>query len=182
MNLAPSTQHQDLKDRILPIKLVILDIDGVLTDGRIIFGDYGDELKFFDVQDGLGLVMLYRAGIRTVIISAKKSKVNNRRAREVRAAKIYQGVKDKLIIYEKVLKEFKLGHAEVCFVGDDLIDIPILTRAGFAVAVQNAVEEAKGAAHYVTQKKGGRGAVRELTDLILKTQGRWEELTKGYYP
>ena len=168
-------------ERIKKIKLVILDIDGVLTDGRIIFGDYGDELKFFDVQDGLGLVMLHRASIKTIIVSAKKSKVNIRRAKEVKALKIYQGVKDKLEIYKKVLKEFRLLDEEVCFIGDDLIDIPILTRAGFSVAVANAVDEVKKVVHHVTQKSGGRGAVRELTDLILKTQGLWENLTARYY-
>src|SRR3989338_2076194 len=98
----------DLKDRILQIKLIALDVDGVLTDGRIIYGDYGDEFKFFDVQDGLGLVMLRRAGVHVVIISAKKSRVNQRRAKELKVTKLYQNVSDKLKTFEKVIKKMKL--------------------------------------------------------------------------
>ena len=171
----------DLKDRLLKIKLLILDIDGVLTDGRIIYGDHGDELKFFDVQDGFGLAMLRRAGIPTVVISAKKSRVNQRRAKELRLAKVYQNVRDKLKAFEKVVKKMKLKHEEICFVGDDLMDLPILSRVGFAVAVLNAVEDVQEAAHYVTLKKGGRGAVREVADLILKTQGKWPAVTERYF-
>ena len=171
----------DLKDRILKIKLIALDVDGVLTDGHIIYGDYGDELKFFDVQDGLGLVMLRRAGVHVVIISAKKSRVNQRRAKELKVTKIYQNVGDKLKIFEKVAKKMKLNPEEICFIGDDLVDIPVMTRAGFAVAVKNAVAEVKDAAHYVTLRNGGRGAVREVADLILKTQQKWAAATERYF-
>ena len=171
----------DLKERILKIKLVVLDIDGVLTDGRIVYGDYGDELKFFDVQDGFGLVMLRRAGIQTVIISAKKSRVNYRRAKELYATKIHQNVRDKLKIFEKVVKKMKLKHEEACFIGDDLVDLPVLSRVGFAVGVKNAVDEVKDASHYVTLRNGGRGAVREVADIILKTQHKWSEVTERYF-
>lgn len=171
----------ELKDRILKIKLVVMDVDGVLTDGRIVYGDYGDELKFFDVQDGFGLVQLRRAGIPTVIISAKKSRINQRRAKELRVAKIYQNAPDKLKIFEKVSKKMKVNHDEVCFIGDDLVDIPVLLRVGFAVSVKNAVDEVKNIAHYVTLKMGGRGAVREVADLILKTQGKWPAVTERYF-
>lgn|SRR3989338_1180341 len=170
----------DLRERILKVKLVMVDVDGVLTDGRIVFGNYGDELKFFDVQDGFGLVMLRRTGFKTIMISAKKSRINQKRAKEVQIVKIYQNAFDKLKIYEKILKKFKADDQEVCFVGDDLIDVPVLRRVGLAVAVQNAVKEAKEIAHYVTEKSGGRGAVREITDMILKTQGKWAEATKRY--
>ena len=171
----------DLKDRLLRVKLLMLDIDGVLTDGRIVYGDCGDELKFFDVQDGFGLVMLRRAGIPAIVISAKKSRVNQRRAKELRILKVYQNVRDKLKVFEKAAKKMKLKHEEVCFIGDDLMDLPILSRAGLAVAVPNAVEDVKEAAHYVTLKKGGRGAVREVIDLILKTQGKWPGVTERYF-
>lgn len=171
----------DLKERIRKIRLLLVDNDGVLTDGRIVFGEGGHELKFFDVQDGFGLVMLHRAGFLTAIISAKKSGLNRRRAKEVQATRIYQNAFDKLGVYEKILKEFKLGPEEVCYVGDDLIDLPVMTRAGFAVAVCNAVPEVKAAAHYVTERHGGRGAVREVADLLLKTQGRWAEVTQRYF-
>jgi 3-deoxy-D-manno-octulosonate 8-phosphate phosphatase (KDO 8-P phosphatase) len=171
----------ELKARILKIKLVIVDNDGVLTDGRIIFGDYGDELKFFDVQDGFGLVLLRRAGLATVMISGKKSKINHRRAKEISITKIYQNAFDKKKVFEKVLRRFKVGPEEVCCIGDDLIDLPILRRVGFAVAVQNAIEDVRQAAHYVTTRPGGRGAVREAADLILKTQGKWASLTEKYF-
>ena len=171
----------DLKHRILKIKLLVMDVDGVLTDGRIIYGDYGDELKFFDVQDGLGLAMLRRAGIHTVVISAKKSRVNHRRAKDLQITKIYQNAPDKLKIFEKVAKKMKLAHDEVCYIGDDLVDIPVMSKVGFAIGVNNAVDEVKSIAHYVTLKKGGRGAVREVIDLILKTQGKWPSVTERYF-
>ena len=171
----------DLNERIQKIKLVMVDNDGVLTDGRIVYGDYGDELKFFDVQDGFGMVLLRRAGLITVMISAKKSRVNLRRRKELLINKIYQNAFDKLAVFEKAIKKFKVKAQEVCYIGDDLIDLPVLTRVGFAVAVSNAVEEVKKAAHYCTQKSGGRGAVREVVDLILKSQGRWTEVTERYF-
>ncbi len=172
--------EEDLHARLRKLKLFIADIDGVLTDGRIIFGNYGDELKFFDVHDGFGLVMLRRAGFKTIIITAKKSRINAKRAKEVNAVKLYQNAKDKLKVFEKVLKRFHAEPSEVCFVGDDLIDVPVLKRVGLAVVVQNAVQEVKEFAHYVTQKNGGRGAVREVADMILRAQGKWVEATANY--
>lgn len=171
---------EDLKSKILKIKLLLLDVDGVLSDGRIIYGNYGDELKFFDVQDGLGLVLLSRAGLKTVIVSSRKSRINQKRASELKVDKLYQRVDDKLKVFEKVMRKYHLAAEEICYIADDLIDIPVLKRAGFSVAVANAVEETKGYAHYVTAKTGGRGAVRELSDLILKTQDKWQEIMKPY--
>jgi len=168
------TISQAVLDRAKRIKLLIVDIDGVMTDGRIVYSIYGDELKFFDVTDGFGISLLRTAGIPSVIITAKKSRIVTLRARDMRVAKAYQGYLDKLIPYENVLKRFKVAPEEICFIGDDLIDIPVLKRVGFAVAVPNAVEETKGAAHYITSKTGGRGAVREVCDMILKSQGKWE--------
>ena len=170
-----------LTKRIKKIKLVIFDNDGVLTDGRIVLGDRGDELKFFDVQDGHGLVMLRRAGLKTVMISGKTSPVNKRRMKELLFCDLHQKAIDKLTVFEKVLKKYRLKPEEVCYVGDDLIDLPPMTRAGFSAAVANAVPEVRRAAHYVTKKNGGRGAAREVIDLLLKTQGLWEEVTKRYF-
>ncbi len=175
------TTHALLSERIQKIKLVMVDNDGVLTDGRIVYGDYGDELKFFDVQDGFGMVLLQRAGLHTAIISARKSRINLRRSKELAVDKIYQNAFDKLVVFEKALKKFKVKPEEVCYMGDDLIDLPVLTRVGFAVAVPNAVEEVKKAAHHCTQKSGGCGAVREVADLILRGQGRWSEATARYF-
>ena len=171
----------ELKHRILKVKLLIVDNDGVLTDGRVALGDYGDELKFFDAQDGFGVVLLKRAGVPTVMVTGKKSKINPRRAKEIRIVKVYQDAFDKLSVFQKVLKKFKVSADEVCWIADDLVDIPLLKRAGFAGAGSNAVPEVKGISHYVTDRAGGRGAVREVADLLLKTQGKWGLVTDHYY-
>lgn len=170
-----------LQEKLQKIKLFIVDVDGVMTDGRIVYGDYGDELKFFDVQDGFGMVMLVRAGLKTAMITAKKSRVNQRRAKELMVSKICQGAKDKLAVYSKLVKKFRVSDEEVCYIGDDLIDIPVLTRVGFAVAVPNALVEVKEKVHYVTERPGGHGAIREVCDLLLKAQGKWSEVTQRYF-
>jgi len=163
------------------IKALIVDIDGVMTDWRIVYSGYGEELKFFDVQDGFGINLLSRAGIKTIIITAKKSKIVKHRARDLKFAKAYQGFTDKLIPFNDLLKTFNLKPEEICFMGDDLMDTPVLRRVGFAVAVPNAVEEVKSCAHFVTQNRGGRGAVREICDLILKSQNKWDLVTSKYF-
>ena len=170
-----------VKDKASRIKVLIVDIDGVMTDGRIIYSIYGDELKFFDVQDGFGITLLRRAGIKSLIITAKKSKIVKMRARDLKVAKAYQGHIDKIKPFNHALRKFKVIPEEVCFIGDDLIDIPVLKRVGLAVAVPNAVEEVIENAHYVTSKTGGRGAVREVCDLILKSQNKWDLATSKYF-
>ena len=172
---------EELNSRAAKIKYLILDVDGVLTDGRIVLGNYGDELKFFDIHDGHGVVMLGRAGVRTLIVSGRKSRINLKRAKEMRVLKVYQNAFDKLKILEKILKKYRVNPEEICYVGDDLIDLPVLSHVGLAVAVRNAVEEVRVAAHYVTEKSGGRGAVREVTDLLLKARGSWDEQTARYH-
>jgi len=164
----------DILGRAKKIKLLIMDTDGVMTDGRLVYSIYGDELKFFDVTDGFGVSLLRAAGIPSVIITAKKSRIVTLRARDMRVAKAYQGYLNKLIPFEDILKRFKITPEEICFIGDDLIDIPVLKRVGFAVAVHNAVAETRDAAHYVTSRTGGRGAVREVCDIILRSQDKWE--------
>ncbi len=168
-------------ERARRVKLLITDIDGVMTDGRIVYSVYGDELKFFDVTDGFGISLLHRVGIKTVIITAKKSRIVKLRARDLKVAKAYAGFIDKRIPFEDVLKRFKIPEDEICFIGDDLIDIPILNRVGFAVSVPNGMEEVKLIAHHVTAKPGGRGAVREICELILKSQNKWDEATSRYF-
>lgn len=172
------TDHEVL-EKAKRVRLLIVDIDGVMTDGRIIYSIYGDELKFFDVQDGFGISLLNRAGIKTVIITAKKSRIVKLRARDMKVA-AYQGFLDKSIPFNRIIKKFKISPENICFIGDDLIDMPVLKRVGFAVAVSNAVDEVKKASHYVTLKMGGRGAVREICDMILKSQGKWEMATSRY--
>jgi len=171
----------EITEKLKRIKMLIVDIDGVMTDGRIVYSGYGEELKFFDVQDGFGITLLNRAGIKTVIITAKKSKIVKHRARDLKVVKAYQGFIDKLIPFNDVLKNFGVKADDICFIGDDLIDIPILKRVGLAVAVPNAVEEVKKSAHFTTANKGGRGAVREVCDLILKSQDKWDLVTSKYF-
>jgi len=170
-----------LEERLAGIKLLILDVDGVLTDGRIVYDNYGDELKFFDVQDGMGLYLLHKAGIPCVIITAKKSRLVKRRAKEVWVARLYQNAHDKLKVYEEVKRIYGLADDVVCFIGDDIVDLPVMRRVGLAVAVPYAIEEIKQVAHWITQREGGRGAVREVVDRLLRVQGRWESVTALYH-
>jgi 3-deoxy-D-manno-octulosonate 8-phosphate phosphatase (KDO 8-P phosphatase) len=162
-----------MKDILSKIKVVAMDVDGTLTDGRIIMDSNGTEFKNFDVQDGFGIVFLKKCGIKTVIISARHSDVVAYRAKDLKIDKIYVGVYPKLSAYENMLEEFNVPDQEVCFIGDDVADIGIMRRCGFAVAVANAVFEVKQIAHHVTSKRGGKGAVRETIELILQAQGHW---------
>lgn len=172
---------KEVLEKAKKIKLLIVDIDGVMTDGRIVYSIYGDELKFFDVTDGFGISLLNRVGIKTVIITGKKSRIVKLRARDLKIAKTYLGALDKLIPFNDLLERFKVSVEEICFIGDDLPDLPVLRRVGLAVSVPNAAaEEVKSAAHYITSKSGGHGAVRETCDLILKSQDKWNEATAKY--
>lgn len=166
--------------RAQKIKLLILDIDGVMTDGRIVYGNYGDELKFFDVQDGFGVLLARSAGMKVAIITAKGSKVVKMRAKELNIDALYQNATNKLKALQKLLKKTKVAEEEACFIGDDLVDVPVLKKVGLAVAVPNAVNEVKSCAHMITAKTGGRGAVREVCDFLIKSQGKWEEATSKY--
>jgi len=168
-----------VKERIRKIKLLALDVDGVLTDGKIIYDSAAREIKNFNVQDGYGIVFFQKFGFKTAIITARASQVVTIRAKDLKINKLYQNAFPKIPAYRKMLQDFKLKDEQVCFIGDDLVDIPILKRVGFAVAVPNAVDEVKKVAHYVTKKNGGNGAVREVIDLILKTTGNWEAVMTG---
>ena len=163
----------DILEKASKIKLLVLDVDGVMTDGRIIYDNFGDEFKAFDVQDGYGLTLWWKAGLRSAIVTAKKSRIVSRRAKTCHVTKVFMDAKDKGAVYEKLLKIFKLTDEEVCFIGDDLIDLPIMKRAGLAVAVPYSRPEVKSTAHYTTTSESGRGAIREIIELILKTQNKW---------
>lgn len=171
---------KSIRDKAKKIKLLILDVDGVLTDGKIVLDETGKQLKFFDVQDGLGVVLLKRAGINTIIISARHSRTVTFRAKDMKIFKAYQNCEDKLKTYLKVLKQMKLKSSQVCFVGDELIDIPVLKRVGLSVAVANAAPEVKKVSHYVTKRQGGSGAVREVIEIILKSQSKWDKVIAKY--
>ena len=167
-------------ERARKIRLLMMDVDGVLTDGHILRDGQGHELKSFDVKDGHGIVMVHRAQIKTALISGQESEATARRAKELGIELVFQRVWNKLEVYERILADTKLTHAEVAYIGDDLIDIPLLRRVGLAVAVANAVDEVKAVAHLVTQRSGGEGAVREAIELILRAQGQWETLLARY--
>ncbi|MDD5247172.1 MAG: HAD-IIIA family hydrolase [Candidatus Omnitrophica bacterium] len=172
--------EESVLSKVKKIRLLLLDVDGVLTDGRIIYDSRGRDSKFFDVHDGLGVYLLYKAGIKTILVTAKASRAILPRARDMRIEEVYADVSPKSLVLEKILKKYRLKPDELCFVGDDLVDLPLLKRVGFPVAVFNACPEVKRAANYITIRQGGRGAVREVAELILKGQGRWQELVGAY--
>lgn len=169
-----------LIEKIKKIRLLILDVDGVLTDGRIIYDSKGRDSKFFDVHDGLGVYLLKRVGIKTILITAKGSNTIRHRAADMKVEEFYEDVFPKTKVLDKILKKHKITKDEICFIGDDLVDLCIMKAVGFPVAVSNACYDILNAACFVTQKKGGRGAVREAAELILKTQGKWEEAVRIY--
>ncbi|MDP8233378.1 MAG: HAD-IIIA family hydrolase [Candidatus Saelkia tenebricola] len=171
--------NQDIIEKAKNIKLLLLDADGVLTDGKIYYGSYGDEIKAFDVKDGLSLSLWNRAGKMSCIITAKKSSLLKRRARELRVFKVYQNAFRKIDVYEKIKKKFRLQDSQICFIGDDLIDIAVLKRVGLSITVLDAPSEVREVAHYMTDNKGGSGAVREVVEIILKAQGAWKNLIQG---
>ena len=174
------TPPPDLVLRASRVNMLLLDVDGVLTDGRIVYAEYGDELKCFDVQDGAGLVFWKRMGLKSAIITSRTSRAVKRRAKELNVDVVIQGALLKLPAYERILKRLRVSDAQVCAIGDDLMELPFLRRVGLAVAVPNAVEEVKRVSHYVTQRPGGRGAVREVVDMILKAKGLWDQLLQRY--
>jgi 3-deoxy-D-manno-octulosonate 8-phosphate phosphatase (KDO 8-P phosphatase) len=163
-----------LNDKLKKIKMLLLDVDGVLTDGGIILGSNGQELKVFDVQDGLGITLARSGGMKIGMITGRRSEVVALRAQELHVDALYQGVGDKLDTYTEILDSYGLQDGEVCYVGDDLSDVPVMRRVGVAVAVANAREEVKKVANYITNNNGGRGAVREVVELLLKSKGNWK--------
>ncbi|MBI2369790.1 MAG: HAD-IIIA family hydrolase [Deltaproteobacteria bacterium] len=160
-----------LEERARRVRLLILDVDGVLTDGRVMYTDQGAELKAFDVKDGHGVKRLLGAGVDVVWLSSRESEAVARRAKELGVAVALQGVADKLEAYGRLLDERRIPDEQVAYVGDDLPDLPLLQRVGLALAVADAVEEVKAVAHYVTRRRGGRGAVREVCEMILRARG-----------
>ena len=172
---------KSLASRLKRVKLLLCDVDGVLTDGSIFIGG-AREFKRFNIQDGLGLVLFRRAGLKIGWISARPSAATKLRARELKIHFLVQQTDrwSKVAAVENLLAREKSSWDEVCFVGDDIVDLGPLQRAGVAVAVANAVREAKAAAHLVTRAAGGRGAVREVVEMILKAQGKWDSFLAHY--
>jgi 3-deoxy-D-manno-octulosonate 8-phosphate phosphatase (KDO 8-P phosphatase) len=162
------------------IKMLALDVDGVLTDGALIINADGSESKFFNSLDGHGIRMWQRAGLKVALISGRASLPTERRAEQLQIEYVFQDCHYKLPVVEQLAGQLGLLPANIAFVGDDLTDMPVMRYAGFAVAVANAVDEVKQCADYVTTRPGGSGAVREVIEYILKNSGRWQELIKRY--
>lgn len=158
------------------VKLVILDVDGVMSDGRIVVDDNGVEQRNFDIKDGMGVVALQMLGIQVAIITSKKCGAVRHRAEELKIQHYYEGIKKKTVPYEEMIQQLGITDSQVCYVGDDLVDLSMMKRVGMPVAVADAVEEVKQSACYVTKARGGYGAVREVAELILKEQGKWDSL------
>jgi 3-deoxy-D-manno-octulosonate 8-phosphate phosphatase (KDO 8-P phosphatase) len=169
-----------LEERCRRIDMLVLDVDGVLTDGGIIYGDNGVELKQFHVRDGSGLKIWQYVGKRAAIISGRTSRVVEVRAAELGIAPVYQGAAEKMPAYRRLLADGGLRPEQVCFVGDDVPDLPLLLHCGLAVAVADACAEARAAAHHVTAAAGGRGAVREVIELVLRCQGLWQPVVDRF--
>ena len=162
----------DINARAARVRLVVFDVDGVFTDGRLYYGPDGEELKVFHVHDGQGVKRLLAGGVAVAVISGRESAAVSRRMRDLGIEHVFQGDEHKLPIYERLLAKLGLKPEETACVGDDLPDLPLLERAGLAVAVANAQPPLRTKAHHVTAAKGGRGAVREVCDLILAARGR----------
>jgi 3-deoxy-D-manno-octulosonate 8-phosphate phosphatase (KDO 8-P phosphatase) len=162
------------------IKYVFFDVDGVLTRGEIIYTSSGEEIKSFNVKDGLGIMLLNKAGIETGILTARESKVVEKRAKELRMTDIFTGQHDKFSKYQELLKNKNLKPENIAYIGDDLIDLKVLKNCAFSAAPQDAVDEVKDAVDLVTKRKGGEGAVREFCEAILKRNGLWDNIIESY--
>ena len=162
-----------MMSKLKKIKVLAMDVDGVMTDGRIIYDGDGKELKFFDVQDGYAIGRARKSGIKIAVISARGCRAVKARTTDLKFDKVYLDVYPKIGAYEKMVKAFGVTDDKVCFMGDDLPDMEILKRVGFAAAPANAAPEVKKVVDYVAQHSGGRGAVREIIEKVLKAQGLW---------
>lgn len=169
-----------IDERARRIDLILSDVDGVLTDGGIIYDNQGIESKRFHVRDGLGIRLWKRAGFRFGILTARTSHIVKLRSSELDLDVVRQGFEDKLPVAREVIAQFDLGPEQVCFIGDDLADLPVMQHVGLAVAVADAVEEVRAAAQLVTDKAGGQGAVREAIEKLLKSKNRWDDLVRKY--
>ncbi|CUH94526.1 hypothetical protein P22_0592 [Propionispora sp. 2/2-37] len=170
----------DYRSRAAHIKLLIFDVDGVLTDGTLPVGPEGEVMKVFYCHDGLGISLAHKAGLRTAIITARQSPMVSWRGEELKIQDVYQGAADKAEALTALADKHKLDLQEIAYVGDDINDLPVLTRVGLGCAPANAVAEVKKRAHYVATHSGGQGAVREIIEMILKAQGKWEALVATY--
>jgi len=167
--------------RAARVKVMIFDVDGVLTDGSLTYGPDGEVTKTFNVLDGLGIQLLQKTGVITAIISARKSPIVNARAKDLGISYVWQGFHDKRVAFAELLAQTGLTAEQCGYIGDDVIDLPLFTRVGFAVTVPSGHPEVQHRAHYVTKNAGGRGAVREVCDLVMRAQGTYEQALAPYF-
>jgi 3-deoxy-D-manno-octulosonate 8-phosphate phosphatase (KDO 8-P phosphatase) len=179
-NKLPAGVSQLVFEKARNIRLLLLDVDGVLTDGTLYYSSSGEEQKAFNTQDGFGITLLRQAGIETGIITARKSEMVQRRAEELKFTHIYQGARKKNEAFREILKNSGLKPFEVAYMGDDWLDLILLRQVGLALCPANGVEEVKAAVHYVTERAGGQGAVRDACSLILSARGVLQKLLGEY--
>ena len=170
----------EIQRRAAEIRMILLDVDGVLTDGKIYLGNNNEEFRAFFVRDGLAIRMGQSAGLRFGILSGRDSPLVERRARELGIEHVHQGIQDKGELLNRIAAETGLKTEQICFVGDDLIDVPALRLAGLAACPADGCEETRQFAHYICNNKGGHGAVREVVDLVLRASGRWDKAMQRF--
>jgi 3-deoxy-D-manno-octulosonate 8-phosphate phosphatase (KDO 8-P phosphatase) len=173
-------KKEEIQEKLKKIKMLILDVDGVMTDGKIIMDSDGREMKNFYVRDGHGLVMIQRHGIQVAILTGRTSAVVDHRARDLKITEVYQGALNKKEVFAEILKKNNLTAEAIAYLGDDIVDIPVLKLVGFSAAVADALDVVKKTVDYVTVNKGGQGAVREICEMLLTAQGYWNEVAARY--
>ena len=177
----PRIEYAEVLEKARSIKLLALDVDGVLTDGRLYFSSLGDEIKAFNSLDGQGIKLLQQYGIDVAIITARQSALVEARANNLGIRYLYQGQKDKLSAINKLMKTLEIDYPHIAYAGDDLPDLAVMRRVGLGIAVSNAHDSVKETAHWHTHKQGGEGAVREICDLILKAQGKYQQAIESFW-
>jgi 3-deoxy-D-manno-octulosonate 8-phosphate phosphatase (KDO 8-P phosphatase) len=174
--------HNDIDKRAARVRLVLFDVDGVLTDGRVVLHGNGTESKQFHIRDGIVMVWAQRAGLKIGLLSARMSMTTTERAAQLGITLVHQGVPSKIDAYDQIVSDIGMNDDEVAYMGDDLVDIPVLSRAGLAAAPADAVPEVRERVHWIAPSAGGAGAARELLELILRAQNRWDGIIRSFTP
>jgi 3-deoxy-D-manno-octulosonate 8-phosphate phosphatase (KDO 8-P phosphatase) len=180
LNAVAPLQTADILARARRVKLLLFDVDGVLTDGKVLVHGDGTESKNFDIKDGISMVWAQRVGLTVGLLSARSSPSTGRRAAQLGITLIYQGVQSKIESYDQIVGDVCVDDEEVAYMGDDVVDLAVLDRVGLSCAPADAVEEVRSRVHWVSQRKGGDGAVRELIEVILRAQGHWDGVVSAY--
>lgn len=178
----PLLNKKELLKAAEKIKLLILDVDGILTNGTIVYSSNGEQIQSFHVHDGFGLKLLMKSGVHVALLSARGGKALEKRAKELGIKDLYQGKSDKLLIYSEIKERLGLEDNQIAFMGDDWVDLPLLSRVGLAATVPNCAEPVQEYVHYISEKEGGFGAVRELCNLILEAKGKLGHYLDQYLP